>query len=78
MLTREFGEGGQLVLNRAELVERVLNLDRQQLTDDAVDGFERQATARKLDLSRRRHDIRLVAGVHDHRLAVDLDDRLEQ
>ena len=78
MLSSELGEGGQLVLDRAELVERVLDLGRQQLAHDAVDGLECQAAARELDLSRRRHHVRLVAGVDHHCVAIDLDDGLEE
>ena len=69
---------GELVLNRAELVECVENIRRQQLRDDAVDGLERQPLAGELDLPRRRHDVRLVARVHDEGFAVDADNRLEQ
>ena len=59
-------------------LERLLQLDRQKLIDDAVDGFERESAVRELDLPRRRHHVRLVAGVHHQRFAVDADDRLEQ
>ena len=72
------GIARQLVLHGAELVERVLQLDRQQLGDDAVDRFERQAATRKIHLAGRRDDVRLVAGVHDQRFAVDADNRLKQ
>ena len=54
VLAWELRHRRQLVLHRAELVERVLQLDRQQLGDDAVDRFERQAAARQVDLSGRR------------------------
>jgi hypothetical protein len=49
MLAREFGRGRQLVLDRAELCERVLNLGRQQLTDDAVDRFESETYDKRQD-----------------------------
>ena len=66
------------MLHGAELVERTLQFHGQQLADDAVDRFEREAAARELDLTRGRHDVRLVAGVHDERFAIDTDNRLKQ
>ena len=78
VLAGELGHRRQLVLHRAELVERVLQLNRQQLRDDAVDRFEREAAARQIHLSSGRDDVRLVAGVHDERFAIDADNRLKQ
>ena len=75
------GEGRlrrELVLDGAELVERVEHVLRKQLRDDAVDGVERQAFARELDLARGRDNVRLVARVHDKGFAVDADNRLEE
>src|SRR5207302_4211423 len=68
----------ELVLNGAELVDRIEHILWQQLRDDAVDGVERQALARELDLARRRDHVRLVARVHDEGFAVDADNRLEE
>jgi hypothetical protein len=78
LLARELLLRRQRVLDGAELVERRLELGRQELSDDAADGVERQPPACQLHLPRRRHDVRLVAGMHDQRFAVDVDDRLEQ
>ena len=78
VLAGELGHRRQLVLDGAELLERVLQLGRQQLRDDAVDRFERQAAARQIHLAGGRDDVRLVAGVHDERFAVDADNRLKQ
>ena len=78
VLAGEFRHRRQLVLDGAEFLERVLQLRRQQLIDDAVDGFEVQAAAAEIHLPGRRDDVRLVAGVHDQRFAVDAHDRLEQ
>src|SRR5204863_6375912 len=75
------GEGrlrGELVLNRAELVERVEHVLRKQLLDDAVDGVEREAFAGQFDLAGWRNDVRLVARVHHEGFAVDADYRLEE
>ena len=77
MLAGEFRGGRQLVLDGPELVERALQLGRQELADDPVHGFEGQATARQLDLARRRDDVRLLAGMHHQRFAVDLQNRLQ-
>ena len=51
VLAGEFRTCGQVILNRPELVERVLDLRRQQLADDAAHRIERQATARELHLA---------------------------
>jgi rfaE bifunctional protein nucleotidyltransferase chain/domain len=77
MLAGEFGSGRQFVLNGAEFVERALQLGWQELAHDPVHRVERQATARQLDLTRRRDDVRLFAGVHHQRFAVDLQNRLQ-
>ena len=77
-LTWKLGEPRQVVLGRAKFVKRVLEFHGQQLRHDAVDGFEREAAAREVHLPGRRHDVRLVAGVHDERFAIDADNRLEQ
>ena len=77
MFAGEFRGGRQLVLNGPEFVERTLQLGRQELADDPVHGFEGQATARQLDLARRRNDVRLLAGMHHQRFAVDLQNRLQ-
>jgi hypothetical protein len=74
----ELGRGRKLVLDRPELVKRSLQLRRQELTDDPVDGLERQAPARQLDLARGRDDVRFLAGVHHQRFAVNLENRLQQ
>lgn len=68
----------QLELRRTEFVERALGFDRQQLVDDAAHGVESETTCREIDLADRRHDVRLVADMHDERFAVDADDRLEE
>jgi hypothetical protein len=78
LLARELRLRRQGVLDGAELVERSLELGGQKLSDDAADGVERQTAACQLHLPRRRHDVRLVAGMHDQRFAVDVDDRLKQ
>jgi len=65
-------------LDGAELVERILKFQRQKLRHDSGDGVERQPPACQLHLACRRHDVRLVAGVHHERFAVDVDDRLKQ
>ncbi len=77
MLAGEFRSGRQFVLNGAEFVERALQLGRQELAHDPIHRVERQATARQLDLTRRRDDVRLFAGVHHQRFAVDLQNRLQ-
>jgi hypothetical protein len=78
LLSWKLGEPRQVVLGRAKFVKRVLEFHGQQLRDDAVDSLERQAAVRKLDLPGWRDDIRLVAGMQDERLAIDVDNRLEQ
>ena len=78
VLAGELGHRRELVLHGAELVQGVLQLRRQQLSDDPVDRFEREAAAREVHLSGGRHDVRLVAGVHDERFAIDPDNRLKQ
>jgi len=78
MLTGELRRRRQLVLDRAELVERILKLDRQELSDDAVDSLQCEAAACELNLARRRHHVRLVASVDHHCVAIDLDDGLEE
>ena len=79
MLSRKLAEAWQLlVLRRTKFVEGVLEFNRQQLRHDAADGLDGQTAARKLNLPGRRNDIRLVAGVHDERLAIDADHCLEQ
>ena len=78
LLARKSGRGRQLILHRAELVERVLQFDcgsswlTMPLTASSVSPRWR------VHLAGRRHDVRLVAGVHDERFAVDVDDRLEE
>ena len=74
----EFGPRGQLVLDCAELVERTQRFHRQQLFEDAVHRFERQAARRQVDLAGRRDHVRLVADMDHARLAVEADDRLKQ
>ena len=54
LLAGKFGLRRQLVLDGAELVERLQGFDRQQLVDDAVDRLERQAVAGQIDLARGR------------------------
>jgi hypothetical protein len=76
MLAGEFRGRRQLVLNGAEFVERALQLGRQELADDPVHRVEGQATARQLDLARRRDDVRLLARMHHQRFAIDLQNRL--
>jgi len=78
MFAGKLGNRRQLVLHGAELVERAVRFRRQQLLDDSVDRVKRQTAAGEIDLPGRRHDVRLVAGVHDQRFAVDAYDRLEQ
>ena len=78
VLVGEIGTRRQLVLNRAEFIQRVLRLDRQQLLENAVHGLERQAARREVDLPGRRHHVRLLADVDHARLAVEPDDRLKQ
>ena len=78
MLARKLPEARQLVLRRAKLVERILKFNRQELRNDAADGFEREPAARQFNLPRRRNDIGLVAGVHDERLAIDAHNCMEQ
>lgn len=68
----------QLVLRRAEFVERALRFERQQLVDDAAHGVESETTCREVNLADRRHNVRLVADVHDERFAVDANDGLEE
>ena len=78
MLARELRHRRQFVLHGAELIEHVRQFRRQQLRHHPIDGFERKAAAREVDLFSRRHDVRLVAGVHHQRFAVNSDDRLKQ
>jgi len=78
MLAGELVGRRQLVLHRAEFVQCRLQLGRQQLSDDGVERLECQASTGDVDLSRRRHDVRLVAGVHDQSLPIDAEDRLEK
>jgi hypothetical protein len=76
MLAGNSGAAGNR-MNGAEFVKRALQLHRQELTHDPIHRVERQATARQLDLTRRRDDVRLFAGVHHQRFAVDLQNRLQ-
>ncbi len=78
LLSGKLSRSGQLVLDGAELVERLLQLDGQKLRDDAVHGFEREPFAGQLHLAGRRHHVRFVAGMHHQRFPVDADDGLEQ
>ncbi len=78
VFARELGQRRQLVLHGPELVEGVLQFDRQQLGDDAVDRFERQAATRKIHLAGGRDDVRFVAGVQNQGFAVHPDNRLKQ
>jgi hypothetical protein len=64
------------VLDGAELVERILKFDGQELRDDSGYCVERQSAAGELHLARRRHNVRLVARVHHEGLTVNVDDRL--
>ena len=78
MLAWKLRHRRQLELRRAEFVEGALRLGREQLIDDAAHGVESKTTRREIDLAGRRHNIRLVADVHDERFAVDANDRLEE
>ena len=78
VLAWKFRARRQLVLNRAEFVERSLQFDRKQMIDDAVDGVECQAAGCQVHLTARGHYVRFVAGVHHQRFTVQMDDGLEQ
>ena len=78
MLARQCRNRRHLVLDRAELLERILRLDRQQLVQDARRGIDRQPLRGEVHLLGRRDDVRLLADVQDHRLAVETDNRLKQ
>ena len=69
---------GQLVLNRAELIQSVLRLERQQLFQNSIHRLEREAARREVHLTGRRHHVRLFADVDHARLAVETHDRLEK
>ena len=62
----------------AELVERALRFNRQELVDDAVHCVEGQAASGKIDLTGRRHHVRLLTNVEHERFAVGRDNRLKQ
>jgi len=68
----------QLRLRRTEFFERALRFDRQQLVDDATHGVESETTCREINLAGGRHNVGLVAHVHDQSFAVDANDRLEE
>ena len=78
MLARQRRNRRHLVLDRAELLERILRLDRQQLVQDARRGIDRQPLRGEVHLLGRRDDVRLLADVQHHRLAVETDNRLKQ
>ena len=46
--------------------------------DDAGYGLERQPARREIDLTVWRHDVGLLAHVHDERFAVDANNGLQQ
>jgi hypothetical protein len=78
LLAWKFFERRELELRGAELVERALGLDRQELIHDPDDRFEAEAAGGEIDLAGWCDDVRLVADVHDQCFAVELHDRLEE
>ena len=67
------------LVNQSLLFQRLrLRLLRKQLSEDAVDGIGGQPSRGEVDLSGWRHDVRLVAHMHDKRFAIDSDNRLQQ
>ncbi len=82
--------GRNLVLDRPEVGELGTLVGWQQLVHHGQDGLGREAPARQLDLAPRegptegipqlgrRHDVRLLADVHDDRVALEADDGAEQ
>ena len=78
MLSWKLRHRWQLGLRRTEFVERALGFEREQLIDDAAHGVESETTRREINLADRRHNVRLVADVHDERFAVDANNRLEE
>ena len=77
-LARKLGLSRQLLLDGAKLFENAQGVGGQQLRHDAVNGIESKPTAGQLDLARRGDYVRLVAGVHHQRLAIDAHNRLKQ
>ena len=77
-LVGKLRKSGELVLGGAELSQGRLRLLRKQLSEDAVDGIGGQPSRGEVDLSGWRHDVRLVAHMHDKRFAIDSDNRLQQ
>ena len=67
-----------LVLNGAELVERLLGFSGQQLLDDARDCLERQHAGGEFHLPGRCNHVRLFADMDHEGVAVEPDDGLEQ
>jgi hypothetical protein len=68
----------EFVLHAAEIVEGALGFNGEQLIDDAADRLEGQAASGEVDLTGEGHHVRPVADVHDHGLALETNDRLEQ
>jgi hypothetical protein len=66
------------VLHRANLVERVPRLVRQQLAQHSGHGIEGEDTGRDLRLAGRRNDVRALAGVEHEGIAVSTHDCSEQ
>lgn len=83
------GGGGDVVVGRAELVERRPLVGRQNLAEHTRDGVGREHTRGQLDLApgkrsaklirrlRRGHDVRLFADMHDECVSVQANDRVE-
>ncbi len=65
-------------MNGTELVEGVLGFHRQQLVENAGYRVQRQAFGGKVHLFGGRHDVRLLADMKNHRLAIEPNDCLEQ
>src|SRR5688572_14602421 len=72
---REDSRDRQVVLNRAEVVERLSRLRRQQLGDHPGHRLESQRTRGNLGLSGWRNDIRALARMEDERVTVRTNNR---
>jgi hypothetical protein len=60
----------EVVLDGADVVERLTRLDRQQLVEHPFDCIERKGTRRELYLARRSDNVRTLARMKDERVSV--------